>query len=73
MRSMSTMDDDYEEEGSKNEETMGDIKPRKMKNECNLTLSELEFEMERLTKPLLWRDFQYFVRHRLDFIWDKSP
>ncbi len=58
---MSTMDDDYEEEGSMNEETMGNIKPRETKNKCKLTLSELELKMERLTKPPLWRDFQYFV------------
>jgi hypothetical protein len=59
------MDDDYEKKGSKSEKTFGDWslveRWRANLKITKLSLSDLELKMERLTKPLLQWDFQYFM------------
>lgn len=65
MRSRS-MDEDYEEKGLESEETLMDIKPRKSKSKSKNTKSKLEAKMGRLKKPPPQKDFQYFVKIRLN-------
>jgi hypothetical protein len=61
-----SMDEDYEEEGSESEETLMDIKPRESKSKSKKHQIKVRSKMERLKKPPPQKDFQYFMKIRLN-------